>query len=549
MKRFLLTSALAVFACAALAAPALGAFGFKDLDVTFTKDKNGTVATEAGTHPFEMTTSFSVNTFTEGAFELPEGETKNLTLRQIEGFAGNPTATPRCSTAQFITIADSGASQCPDATAVGVAAVRAGFSPVGSGEKGFLHLPVFNLVPPPGVAAKLGFVVLREPVTVEIVVSDKPPYNVVAQLENIPQVLLFYASEVTLWGNPADPAHDALRGACVGSLQAITDDPISQGLCPVDIPEEPFLTLPRACLGPLATNLEATSWDGVPPATDTALTHEGSVPPNPQGMTGCGNLNFAPEIDAGPTTSSAESPSGIDFAIDVDDPGLTSPAGTAHSDIKKIEATLPEGVTANPSAAEGLGVCTIAQYEAASLEAGGCPESSTLGTLQVQTPILENHTLQGTVYLAEQDDPTTAAAENPFNSFLALYMVIRDPELGIVVKQAAKIEPNPKTGQLVTTVDQIPQFPLSHINLHLRQGPRAPPGDAAQLRHPHHPGDPHPLVGRPDGVLHLQLHDQLRPQRRALRERGPTLQAGVRSRHAQQQRRLLLPPLHAPDPR
>ena len=91
----------------------------------------------------------------------------------------------------------------------------------------------------------------------------------------------------------------------------------------------------------------------------------------------------------------------------------------------------------------------------------------------MQTPILENHTLQGTVYLAEQDDPTTAAAENPFNSFLALYMVIRDPELGIVVKQRPS-RAEPENRPLFITVDQIPQFPLSHINLHLRQGPRAP---------------------------------------------------------------------------
>jgi hypothetical protein len=43
-----------------------------------------------------------------------------------------------------------------------------------------------------------------------------------------------------------------------------------------------------------------------------------------------------------------------------------------------------------------------------------------------------------------------------------------------LVKQAAKIEPDPKTGQLVTTMDNLPQFPLGHVSLHFREGGRSP---------------------------------------------------------------------------
>jgi hypothetical protein len=451
-------------------APAMAGFGFEDLDVTFT-DENGATLTQAGSHPFAMTTSFEVNTFVNGEGKaVPEGEAKDLILRQIEGFVGNPTATPRCPTATFIVRAE-GKSSCPNSTVVGLAKIRAGFEPPEASNTAAVHPPVFNLIPPPGVAAKLGFIVLTEPVTVEIRVNDRYPYNVVAGLENVPQVLLFYSSEFTLWGNPASEAHDPFRGRCVSS--EASDELESNGLCPVDVPEKPFLTLPRACRGPLATELEATSWTGES-STDTSLTHDEAG--NPQGMTGCESLPFEPGIGAQATTSQAESASGLDFSIDVEDEGLTSPTGRAHADMRKIVATLPEGVTANPSAANGLGTCSVAQYESASVESAGCPEDAKLGTLEVRTPILEDRTLRGEVFLAEQDDPTTPqpGAENPFDSLLALYMVIRDPELGIVVTQAAEVQADPVTGQLITTVEDIPQFPLSDVDLHLRGGPRAP---------------------------------------------------------------------------
>ncbi len=132
-------------------------------------------------------------------------------------------------------------------------------------------------------------------------------------------------------------------------------------------------------------------------------------------------------------------------------------------------------MTANPSAADGLEVCTKAQYEAASLQQGGCPQSSKLGSVQIETPLLEQP-VEGAVYLAQQDDPATTEpeAENPFDSLLALYLVIRNPQNGIFIKQAGRVDPDPTNGQLVSTFKDIPQLPFSDLTLHLREGPRAP---------------------------------------------------------------------------
>ena len=53
-------------------------------------------------------------------------------------------------------------------------------------------------------------------------------------------------------------------------------------------------------------------------------------------------------------------------------------------------------------------------------------------------------------------------------------MVARIPERGIVIKQAGKVTPDRKTGQLVTTFDDLPQLPFSTFRLQFRDGGRAP---------------------------------------------------------------------------
>jgi hypothetical protein len=467
---------LATVALALLGAqPASAAFGLKELDVNFT-DQSGSTASQAGSHPFAFTTTLGVNTAIEPEVEVPEGEVKDLEIGQIRGLVGSQSAMPRCSSVDF-NFRVEGRASCPDATAVGFVAVRGDFNAIPLNTKDFLHVPLYNLVPSPGAAAKLGFVVLGVPIVIDVGVSPKPPYNLVAKLDDVPQAVLFYSSQVTIWGNPASPAHNLLRGKCVGDPFIATPAAISLGSCAVNVPEAAFLTLPRSCQGPLSTVFTADSWTAPGVFTEPLAveTHNESVPPSPLGMTGCAALNFGPTIDAKPTSSSAESPSGIDVSLDVKDEGLTSPTGRAQSDIRKVELTLPAGVTANPSAAEGLGVCTKAQYEAASLTVPGCPEAAKLGSVQVRSPLLEE-TLEGGLYIASPDDPGTAEpkAENPFDSLLALYIVIRNAPNGIFIEQAVEIEPDPKTGRLVSTVEGIPELPFSHFNLHFREGPRSP---------------------------------------------------------------------------
>ncbi|HYJ22675.1 MAG TPA: hypothetical protein VEW07_11715 [Solirubrobacterales bacterium] len=478
MKRVIAILLGALLLAISAAVPASAAFGLKNLDVTFAGPP-GMPPMGAGTHPLAMTTNLDFNTVIDPEKgEIPIDAAKDLTIELPPGMVGDPTAVPRCSAASFLEMALFQESPiaippCGNDTAVGTIDLVVGVNEPLPGTTA-----VYNLVPPRGAVIQLGFIAAGFPITLVVKLKDSAPYNPIVSVNYIPQAVSFYSSRTTIWGNPADPAHNSERGICVSSS---ADDS-----CPVsDNARRPFLTMPRSCSGPLTTIFSADSWQNpgvwIPPVA--VSTHDNSVPPNPLAVSGCGNLGFAPDIDAQPTTEQAESPSGLDFSLDVDDQGLTDPAGTAQSDIRKAVVTLPEGVTVNPSVAEGLATCTPADLNRETLgsEPGqGCPQASKVGGVEVETPLLEGVLLKGSIFVAQQDDPATTrpGAENPFDSLIAMYLVIREPQRGILVKLPGEVALDQRTGQLITTFGEdgyeLPQFPFSHFRLHLREGARSP---------------------------------------------------------------------------
>ena len=453
MKRLALATLAAALLGVLAPAPAGAAFGLKDLDATFSKDEGATALFQAGAHPFSFDVDLAANTKKEEALpeidEVPDGEVKDLVVTQIAGLAGNPTAVPRCRTVEFLQFGGDTVPDCPLSSVLGIVTATVG------GPNETFEQPVFNLEPPPGSVAKFGFAVVGVPVTIEATVKPTPPYNIVATTANVTNTVNFYAAHLALWGVPAAHSHDVARG---GEAR---------------VPQTPFLTTPRACEGPLETLFAASSWQGGSFA-EGILTHNDAEPPEPFGFTGCEKLGFSPDAAAVPSTDQASSPSGLDVSVDVKDEELQNGEGIADSDIKKATVVLPEGLTANPSLAEGLATCSEADFADESVDSKpgrGCPQASKIGAVEVETPLLEGHLLKGSLFIATQD-------QNPFHSLLALYMVIKDKELGILVKLAGKISPDPHTGQLETTFgeagQELPQFPLSHVRVHLREGGRSP---------------------------------------------------------------------------
>jgi hypothetical protein len=476
---------LAALLAAALWLPAAaraGGFGIADFETSFS-EADGSPDTRAGSHPFAMDTFFEVNRHLaekdgEAVPFVDGGDIRDLIVEQARGLIGDATAVPPCSTLDFATIVINEPS-CPDNTAVGVTAVMI------ADPSTPIPAAVYNLAPPPGVPVRLGFVVSETPVTIDIGLKPEPDYNVSGGPLNAPQPLTVFGAGLQLWGYPADPRHDFARGHCAFSaFPAEKSEYFREGRIQLEdhgcerpaegAPERPLLTLPRTC-APLRTAYRMTSW-AQPPETDS-----GQVPTGPFG--GCEGLEFDPSISSRATASDAAAGSGLDFELSFEDPadhtdGLTEPQGIAASDMKRIEVALPAGMTADPSLAEGLEVCTpadLARETLASEPGSGCPNGAKIGAVSVKTPLLGEE-VKGNVFIAEPDDPatTTPGAENPFDSLLAFYIVLKNARNGVLVKVPAEVAPDPRSGQLVTTVDDTPQIPFSRFSFHFREGVRPP---------------------------------------------------------------------------
>jgi hypothetical protein len=431
---------------------------------------DGSPDVQAGSHPYEVTTSFNLNTVADSNGKLHDegGDLKDVQVNLPPGLFGDVNAVPVCSETEFFTILlEPLGAACKDDTVVGILHVK-----TGSFGGGNIYTPVYNLQPPAGAAAAFGAQV-GGGVLLFASVRSGSDYGVSISVTNIPQLVPITGNTITFWGVPADPRHDPLRStSCLNG-----DTGASEGSCPSGAPLTPLLTLPTSCTGPLAFSIAVDSWASPGLfATDSFLTHDGSG--NPIGLEGCNRLSLVPGLEVKPTVDQASTPSGLDFKIDIADEGLTSPEGLAQPQIKKTVVTLPEGVTVNPSAGEGLGACTPSDYHretAESAPGAGCPNSSKIGEVTIESPLLQQP-VKGSLFIAQPDDPatTTPGAENPFDSLLAIYIVAKLPERGIIIKAAGKIEPNPETGQLTTTFDNLPQLPFAHFRLHFREGQSAP---------------------------------------------------------------------------
>jgi hypothetical protein len=191
-------------------------------------------------------------------------------------------------------------------------------------------------------------------------------------------------------------------------------------------------------------------------------------------LLGCDRLEMKPSLTAEVTTAKAYAPTGLDFDTEVPQT-YENAEGLATPTLKKEVVTLPEGMTVNPSSGAGLGACSEAQYaeEAQQYVTGkGCPNNSRLGSVRIVTPSLKEEA-SGSLFLAEPA-PFGEAGKNPFDSLLALYLVARIPNRGVLVKSPGTVTPNLETGQLVTTFDNLPPLPFSLAAFSFNQGANSP---------------------------------------------------------------------------
>jgi hypothetical protein len=453
----------------------------------------GAADTRAGTHPFQLTSTFGlnrtlvVNPVTHSIEPITPQLVKNLEFTLPPGLAGNAATLPQCSMLDFTFAVEGGEDRCPDNTAMGTAIVSI-YEPKFLGYQ-TITVPLFNLAPAVGEPARFGFFTFGVPVVLDTKVRTGRDYAPIVTVNNADEAAVVLASQVTFWGTPTDPRHDNARGwACTGQEDGDGEAAKLKACKPVSVEPKPtFMTLPTSCTEPLRTLVTGESWLGTPLKTESFFD-DAAGNPYELPLTDCGALPFSPslgvqpvqgaESEVGPhppATTTANTPTGLAAEVTVPQQTLLEPEGLAQADVKDTTTVLPQGIMVSPSAAHGLQACSIEQVGFLKVNEEGtdeftpskpkCPDASKVGNVRIRTPLLA-HELIGGVYLAEQNN-------NPFGSLLAMYVLAEDERSGVIVKLAGKLTADPNTGQLTTTVSNTPQSPFESLKLELFGGPRA----------------------------------------------------------------------------
>jgi hypothetical protein len=397
--------------------------------------------TQAGGHPDLKIVVWAKdqNVIQEPSQECECQDPRNLYFDMPGGLIADPHALPQCTDADFAT------TNCPTESQIGLVAI--GFNGASPPLNPLFPTPVYNLVPRPGQAGLIGFPapIINSPVFTVASARTEGDYGLNLSTLDVTHPLQIGTStiELTIWGVPADPVHDIGRLGPQG-CDATHTSPIEDCVegFGSNAPPQPYLSNPTSCGQTPTIDVEIEWYDHF---------RQSSSSPFPA-TTGCDLLGFNPSLFGRPTTTQTETASGFDADLLV--PQNTTPTVPLPSSIRGTDVTLPEGFTINANAGDGKVSCSDAQanFGSRGLPAE-CPEFAKVGSASIESSVLPGP-LPGFVYLA---DPKP---DDRYRLLLAA------DGFGLHVKLPGRIIPDPDTGRVTTSFQDLPQFPFTRFNLH-----------------------------------------------------------------------------------
>jgi hypothetical protein len=409
---------------------------------------------KAAGHPHWGFTQFIVKHTTETigpeTLEKPVGEVKTVHVDLPVGLSVNPGATPRCPIATF----EAGASGCPASSQVGESAVTTSLlGIVTPPTKPVTQVAVYNVVPKQGQPARFGLELAGKEVFLEAESAWDTDYH---------------------------------EGFTIHVPRSTELEPLIKGLVLKNrlffdghSGDETFITTPSTCLGEAvpphehdySTFLLASSWTeeeapGYQFPASAEPRFESPIPPGTSPKE-CDTIPYDPTIGLDPHTGATDSPSGT--STEVTAPFLTGDGEAQEtSNTKEARLALPNGLSLNPSAANGLQSCSDAQFGKGTRQPVGCPAASKVGTVKIESPPLPEGALEGDVFVGEQLSRDPASGDE--------YRIFVDAEsarYGVSVRLVGRVSADPSTGQLTTTFSSLPQVPFTSFVIQLDGGPRA----------------------------------------------------------------------------
>ena len=439
---------------------------------------------QAGAHPYSVSTSLvftSEHIKDTGEQYSPSQSFKDVVTDLPLGFAGSTLAAPECPLTDLLISHEEDGSPagvqwptyCPADTRIGNVTLditnSAGPTSSIATESSFPLSPVYNMVPERGHPAEFGFDI-KEIYAVHLfasVVHTSAGYVLRVTSPDAPATFLELAQKgdnvrgvtITLFGDPE--AEDAIG------------NPESLGA-----PAVPYYTNPSDCSGaPLAATVHVDTWThqgavnagGEPDFSDPNWLEAKSLLP---ATTGCDLLQFSPSATLSPDTSQADSPTGLTGHLEIPQ-APNNDFSLATPDLKSATVALPAGLAISPSAADGLQACSDAQFAEESEQPAGCPEASQIGTVVAHTPVL-GEALEGQVFLGSPNCSPCTLQDAQDGSMVRLFLQLRAPNSGIVLKIPGTTSLDPSTGALTASFPESPQQPFGDLTLTLKGGPRAP---------------------------------------------------------------------------
>lgn len=439
----------------------------------------------ASAHPNWGFTQFIIKNEPPG--ETPVDELKTVRVDLPVGLSVNPGATVRCKLATFEE--KEGASKCPKESEVGKSQVTVSLPPLGIPSPPtapLTEVPVYNVEPKPGEAARFGLELAGNKVYLEGDVNSAGDYHegfTIHVPAALPEALggilgllggekgLILKNRLVFDGRSGDGTFLTTPTTCFGPAYAADWKPGQQPGGPSGHIYSTFLRADSVGNpDPNFPNGSSFFESPIPPRSETE--GPGTEPIE------CDSIPYEPAIGVDPGTGQTDSPAAADVKIEVPHliPDYISEEDEQDSShTKAATVTLPQGMGINPSAATGLQVCTDAQFGKGTTNPVACPPQSIIGRAKIESAPLEDITepqpeevLEGNVYVGKQlsRDPSSG---NEYRIFIEA----KSDRYGISVRLIGNVRADPQTGQLSTTISEAPQVPFTSFDLTFKGGATA----------------------------------------------------------------------------
>jgi hypothetical protein len=405
---------------------------------------------QAASSPFNTFVTIALNQ--NGANEV-EGQVKRIRVDSPPGLVFDPHAIPTCELAQLAK------AECSPTSIIGKVT---GAEETSKGTDTPFETFIFNLVPPTGAPSDFAYGTAKGIVQM---VGGVSWHNEALKGEGVKTPTGDSHELFTIDGLPQSTPLVELTIAFFGAPEEVTK---------AGAPDNAFIRIPTSCTGPAANYLELESYAGE--AKGYSFTPVPPFTPVPLETMNCQAVPFSPSFEVKPETTKMEEPDGAEVTINTPQNQKPSELATAH--LKTVTVTLPEGLTINPSAANGLDACTAEQVEITPAKpTNTCPGASKIGSATLETPAVlapsgepaeHEGVLTGNIYLGK---PASGPITGPPYT---IYVTAESAEYGVGLVQKGTIVPNELTGQLKATFDENPQSPFSHFKMKFNGGPLAP---------------------------------------------------------------------------